>query len=195
MTKFENYEEKILRPLREQPGSSPRSKPTWRDKDNAKDKKGHQSESKSSRGRPIEKTPTYRAYQSQLNRLFEGGIQLNPALQKVVSDAKQASAVVESRSWVDQLKQADTEEQISTCLRAALAANEPFPRDCEALAQVLRLSDEALLIQAVETLLDAMERRRPPNAKILCERLQLSKAHIKDSYILELIVGLCKRLA
>lgn len=93
----------------------------------------------------------------------------------------------------DRLKQATAADEVEAAARACLAAG-GFPNDSEAVAKVLELGDEALVLEALEALLDGMERGRPRNAKALKEAALRLEARLQDPTTLELARGLRARL-
>lgn len=183
-------------------GDSGRGKKTFAERDKAR-RGGQRERDDNERPRGKGESQAYRSYKSKLDRLFDGEIKLPQAtVVEVVrkeEPAKKADAAppspvaAEPLSPKEQLKAAETPDAIAAATRACLAAG-GLPNDTELLGKVLLLTDEALFLAGLEALLDAMERGRPKNAKVIVARIAERQPSLTDAHAIELASGIRARL-
>lgn|GEM_PF-5839039 len=171
------------------------SKKTWREIDAGKDKKEHRQQVYT-RNKPIEQSYAYRAYKSQLDKVFSektGVIKklVNQPSSQALEDHSPLVDIVHVR---EQIKQANTKEEIALLVQLLQAQGE-WPKDAEMIAQILKLEHEPWLIIAIDTLCEIMERMRPKNARVLIERLQSALLSMNDLHYRDLAQGLIVRLS
>ncbi len=154
-----------------------RPKKSWREIDQSKDKNRTRSESSGpggtgSRG---QRSAAYSNYKTQLNKLFDGG-----GLPQLVADRLGAQNVAAPAQTRKSAAAAICEAKAPKAVRAALEAYEAahgFPEDEEVLAKLLDMSDEILVLQAlqvVEKLVDAKSLKRGASLKARIKTAQLT---------------------
>jgi hypothetical protein len=151
---------------------------------------------------PKGESASYRSYKSKLDRLFDGEIKLPQATvvevvrkdeAPKIAPAAVAAAPEPELSPKDRLKAAEDPAAIEAAARACLAAG-GLPNDGEALAKVLLLSEEGLIVSALEAVLDLMERGRPKNAKVIAARIAEKQPTLTDPHAIDLAAGIRARL-
>jgi hypothetical protein len=125
-----------------------RPKRSWRDIDKMRDSSTHRKEPRStgSGGRKLENTQAYRAYKTQLNRLFDGGA-LPDALKAKLAEGDvgaDAKAKKEAGRAIIDAAPADIRAQLSVFVDRF-----GFPQDEEVLAKLLDLSDESVVTECL----------------------------------------------
>lgn len=205
---YRNREEEKLERREEQ--DRKQDEPGPKRNDNDRGKKTFAERDKAQRGprddrdaRPQGKRESagYRSYKSKLDKLFDGEIKLPSAtvvevVKKEVAAPPKPTApppAAEPTTPRDALKAAESPADIAAAARACLAAD-GLPRDNELLAKVLLVDDEALLIATLDAILDAMERGRPKNAKLIAARVADRQASLKDPHAIDIAAGIRARL-
>jgi len=103
------------------------------------------------RGRPKESSQAYRAYKSQLDKVFDGG-GLPEALKQKLEETGVGAAGKARKEALATLMAADGAAQTSAALTAYREAH-GFPEDEGALAKLLELEDEPeVVVEALETI-------------------------------------------
>ncbi|MCC6806274.1 MAG: hypothetical protein IT381_02525 [Deltaproteobacteria bacterium] len=206
--KLERREEQSRRdePKPEGGGGGPRNaasgerKQTFAERDKAR--RGQKRDDDRPRGAKGE-SASYRSYKSKLDRLFDGEIKLPQATVVEVVKKEDPAAVKKKAEPVattpvelsprDRLKAADAADDIEAAARACLVEG-GLPNDTEQVAKLLLVNDEALVLTALETLLDLMERGRPKNAKVIVARIAERQPSLTDAHAKELAAGIRARL-
>jgi hypothetical protein len=129
-----------------------RPKKSWREIDQMRDHSTHRKEPRPGEGpaRRGEHSQAYRAYKSQLTKLFDGGGALPDALQKQLEEKGVAEDASRKKTMTDAIIQATTPVSVVAAL-AAYKAEYGFPEHEEALSKLLDLTDEAILLDTIRT--------------------------------------------
>jgi hypothetical protein len=125
-------------------------KRSWREIDQMRDKSAHRREDRPAGGvaqQRLERSQAYRAYKTQLNRLFDGGA-LPDALKSKLEDKGVGVEAKRKKELASAILSATS----PSAQRAALAAyrvEAGFPDGEEVLAKLLDLDDEALVLETL----------------------------------------------
>lgn len=133
-------------------------KRSWREIDQAREKSSHRREGGGGGGgggRRVENTQAYRAYKTQLNKLFDGG-GLPAALKEKLEDKGLGNESKQKKELTYAIVAAITPSAIKAALEAHRAAR-GFPDDEEALGKLLELDDVPVLLETLATL-DRLQR-------------------------------------
>lgn len=128
-----------------------RPKKSWREIDQSREKGTSRSERPDRGADRLQKSQAYRNYKSQLNKLFDGGGVLPEALATKLGDTGVASEAKQRKDALAAILAAQKPKDV----KAAVKAYETvfgFPDDEEALGKILDLSDEDLVMRALQTL-------------------------------------------
>jgi hypothetical protein len=198
--KLERREEQAQRENGGQQGE--KQKKSWKEIDAGRD--GKRSSSRDDRGpRPAKgESLAYRSYKSKLDKLFDGEIKMpqatvvevirKPELPTAVKAAPVAVAAAPLTPR-ERLKAAEALADIETAARECIAAG-GLPNDTELVAKVFQTSDEPLFLNALEALLDLMERGRPKNAKAIVGLIAARQPQLTDKIAIDLAGGIRARL-
>ena len=139
------------RPERPEPGE--REKRSWREIDQMRDGSQHRKEPRREGGgqsvRPD--SQAYRSYKSQLNKLFDGGGALPDALKQQLEEKGVAQDASRKKTMTDAVINGATPKAVVEALEA-YRAEYGFPQNEEALAKLLDLTNEAILLEAIKTI-------------------------------------------
>jgi len=138
-----------------------RPKRSWREIDQMRDKSGNRSEPRSGggpRGRPLESTQAYRAYKTQLNKVFDGG-GLPEALKSKLDETSVGAEAKAKKKAGGAIVESKTLSETKTTLEA-FRQQFGFPQEEEVLARLIDVSDEDLIRETLETLV-ALVRQGP----------------------------------
>ena len=130
-------------------------KKSWREIDSAKDKSSHRKEEGGSGNRPgrVERSQAYRAYKTQLNKLFDGG-GLPDALKNKLEEAGVGSSKKRKKDCVSAILASKNLKAV----QEALETNRQefgFPDDEEVLAKLLEQDNIKIVLETlamIETL-------------------------------------------
>ena len=150
----------------------PRRTKSWRELDAAKDRGGRREQpSESERRRDkAEKTTAYKAYKSNLDKLFTpGGVELPESLK-----AKLGAVDPESKGKQEALRALRESPSAETLGRVIELGLEP-PDDPCLLMQLIELEDEALLVKVLTVLLAVIEGGKKPNRMLLLQKMDALK--------------------
>ena len=130
-----------------------RPKKSWREIDQMRDGSAHRKEERP-QGGPARRTETsqaYRAYKSQLNKLFDGGGALPDAMKKQLEEKGVAQDASRKKIMTDAVIHGTTPEAVIEALEA-FKAEYTFPENEEALSRLLDLTDESVLLETIRTI-------------------------------------------
>lgn len=168
-------------------------------------------------GRPVESSSQYRAYKSNLDRMFDGKLKMPGASSPIVSSsslrtntpagggmhvssaspttgfASSPAPAVVPQTPKESLRFAETDDAILDATQQCLD-NGGIPMDADLIAKALTLKHERYLVPVMEALLDFMERGRPKNAKLLIQRIVEAHDFLVAAHALDLAKGLRVRL-
>jgi len=127
-------------------------KKSWREIDQAREKSSHRREGGGGGGggRGVENTQAYRAYKTQLNKLFDGG-GLPAALKEKLEEKGVGNESKQKKDLARAIVAATAPAAIKAALEAYRAA-QGFPDDEEALGKLLELDDVPVLLETLATL-------------------------------------------
>jgi hypothetical protein len=178
--KLERREEQARQEAQGEKKGEDKPKRSWKEIDAKRD--GARTDSRrDDRGPPRQKgeSPHYRNYKSKLDKLFDGQIKMGETTAVEVVRPKEepkastplppmASAPATPR---ERLKAATDDAAIVAATKELLPN---LPLDNELLLKVLSQdADPNLYLAALETLLDALEKGRPKNAKLIVARIDV----------------------
>ena len=130
-------------------------KRSWRDIDRRRDRgraESHAGEGSGRRPRSAQQTQAYRAYKTQLNKLFSGDGSLPDALRGKLADAGGVGQkAAERKERLQTLRTAATPGALRDAL-AEFRQHHGFPDDPEVLGKLLDASDEAVVLEAIDTI-------------------------------------------
>jgi hypothetical protein len=182
------------RPERPEPGERP--KRSWKEIDQMRDGSAHRKEPRREGGGPslrTESSQAYRSYKSQLNKLFDGGGALPEALQKQLEEKGVAKDASRKKTMTDAISQGGAPQAIVAALEA-YRAEYGFPENEEALAKLLDLTDESILLETIKTIdmLKTDDRLKRGNA--LKARLKTVEMTVDASEVVRAARELTKKL-
>lgn len=146
----------------------PRRTKSWRELDAAKDRGGRREQpSHSDRQRErAEKSTAYKAYKSNLDKLFTpGGAELPESLRAKLGPVDAAGK--ERQDALRALKESPSAESLEKVLALGLE----LPDDPRLLMQLLDLQDESLLRPVLQALLAIVESGKKPNRMLLLQKV------------------------
>lgn len=150
-------------------------KKSWREIDQSKDKNRTRSETPGGGGSRAQRSAAYSSYKTQLNKLFDGG-GLPALVAERLGDQHVAAPAQTRKAAASAICAAKTPKAVRAALEAYDAAH-GFPEDEEVLAKLLDMSDEILVLQAlqvVEKLADAGSLKRGASLKARIKTAQLT---------------------
>lgn len=171
-----------------------RPKKSWRELDRKRDQSSHRRESTSDvRGSALrENSREYRAYKSQLDKMFSGG-GLPKALEEKLADSGAGSSAKKKKELLDALKAAVKPREVRAALKA-YRDEHGFPEDEEALAKLVDLDDEKVVLEAMQTLERLHEEGRLKRGRSFKARLKTVRMTIDEPRVLRLADELLKKL-
>ena len=130
-------------------GDDDRPRKSWRDLDRQRDRSTHRREERpaGAGGKPLDRSQAYRAYKSQLDKLFDGGALPDALRDKLAEAGVGADAKRKKEALERLLSAADLKAELET-----YAAAFGFPEDEAALARLLDLGDERIALDALRTI-------------------------------------------
>ncbi|MEO1483025.1 MAG: hypothetical protein AAFU77_13045 [Myxococcota bacterium] len=171
-----------------------RPKKSWRDLDRKRDHSSHRKEERGG-GSPSdmrENSREYRAYKSQLDKMFDGG-GLPEALREKLGDTATGAKAKQRKELLKNLTDAIKSRDVIKALRA-YRADFGFPEDEAALAKLVDLDDDEIVLETLQTferLLDEGMIKRATSFKV---RLKTVKMTVDDPQVLTLADRLLKKL-
>jgi len=150
-----------------------RPKRSWREIDQMRDGSTHRKEPKSGGGPAphVERSQAYRAYKSQLNKLFDGGGSLPDAIKQQLEEKGVAKDASRKKTMADAIIAATSPKGAVAALEA-FKSEYGFPQNEEVLSRLLDLSDEAILTEAMSTIAMLKEGGRLKRGNALKARLK-----------------------
>jgi hypothetical protein len=181
------------RPARPEPQE--REKKSWREIDQARDGSQHRKEPRSAGGPAPrgENSQAYRSYKSQLNKLFDGGGALPEVLQKQLEEKGVAGDASRKRTLTDAIVNGGTPKDVVAALEA-YRAEYGFPINEEALAKLLDLTDESILLEVIKTITMLKEGSRLKRANALKARLKTVEMTVDAPDVQALARDLARKL-
>lgn len=171
-----------------------RPKKSWRERDNARNHSAHRRDDKpSEQAQRQQSSQAYRAYKTQLNRLFDGGV-VPDALKSKLDDAEVGVGANARKEAMASVKAAATPRALVKAV-AEFRTTYGFPDDEEVLARLLELDDEAaLVLEAVQTLARLHAEAKLKRAAALKMRLKTALLTIDDPDVQQAILGFQAKL-
>lgn len=133
---------------RDSDGDKP--KKSWREIDQSREKGGSGAPRSDPGAERRQSSQAYRSYKTQLNKLFDGGA-LPEALNQTLGDTSVASGAKEKKAAIQAILTAVGPKDTKAAVQRYQTAH-GFPEDEGVLAKLLDLSDEAVVLQAIEKL-------------------------------------------
>lgn len=170
-----------------------RPKKSWRDLDRKRDQSSHRSESKSEvRGAMRENSREYHAYKSQLDKMFSGG-GLPEALKEKLAETDAGSGAKKKKELLDALKVAVKSREVVKALKA-YREEHGFPEDEDALAKLIDLDEEKIVLEALQTLERMHDEGRLKRGRSFKARLKTVKMTIDEPKVQKCVDVLLKKL-
>jgi hypothetical protein len=170
---------------KDEPDPRDREKKSWREIDQQRDKSEHRRGGSPKGERlPRAESQSYRAYKSQLDKLFDGG-GVPDALKQRMEEAgigkdKKARAAA-AKTIIGAAKQADKLEALNVYREA-----HGFPVEEEVLAVLLDLDDEPDVVrEALETIEARLDEGQLKRAGSLKARIKTAKMTVDDDDVVE----------
>lgn len=132
----------------------------------------------------------YRAYKTQLNKLFDGGGALPEALKQKLSDAGVGNEAKQRKQWAQAILAATMPRDVKSALSDYETNCGTFPEEEDVLGKLLDLSDEKIVLKALQTVQRLQQDQR-------LKRQAALKARIKTVQITldaPAILALCQQL-
>lgn len=161
----------------------PRRTKSWRELDAAKDRGGRREPSSHSERQreKAEKSTAYKAYKSNLEKLFTpGGAELPESLR-----AKLGPVDAEGKERQDALR-ALKESPSAETLQKVLGLGLALPDDPRLLMQLMELADESLLLPVLTALLAIVEGGKKPNRMLLLQKIGALELRLGEGDAVEL---------
>lgn len=160
-----------------------RPKKSWRELDQMRDKSSHRKESGGGGRRSrTEQSAEYRAYKTQLNRLFEGGA-VPDALKTKLGDAT-PKEVKEKKNALRAIIDAQHPRDVLALLKE-FRRSFGFPEEEEALMKLLDVSDEDVVLEALQTIARLLQEGRLKRGASLKARIKTAQMTIDDPRVQE----------
>ncbi|MEZ4273307.1 MAG: hypothetical protein R3C68_18270 [Myxococcota bacterium] len=172
-----------------------RPRKSWRELDRQRDKSGHRPEDRTSgRKSPAQESQGYRAYKTQLNKLFDGG-GLPEALKERLQESGIGNESKQRKAALQEICQAKTPKSVMGALKT-YRESFGFPEDEEVLAKLLDLDQEPDIIRETLHALDMLhEAGGLKRASSLKGRIKTAQMTTDDDEVFALakaLLGNCK---
>lgn len=171
-----------------------RPKKSWRELDRQRDQSGHRKDRTGEvRGTAMrENSREYRSYKSQLDKMFSGG-GLPDVLKEKLAETDTGSGAKKKKELLEAIRAAMKSREIVKALKA-YRAEHGFPEDEEALAKLVDLDDEKIVLEALQTLEQLHEDGRLKRGRSFKVRLKTVKMTIDEPKVQKLADALLKKL-
>ncbi|MCK5687997.1 hypothetical protein KAI87_01945 [Myxococcota bacterium] len=171
-----------------------REKKSWREIDRGRDGGQRRDDSSGGGGRgPKRESSAYRAYKSQLNKIFDGTGELPESMKETLREAGVGDEAKERREALDKILAAERSRQLNKALKE-YRERFGFPQDEEVLAKFLDEDDEELVLETLQTLEKLLAEEGLKKASSFKVRLKSVKMLIDEPDVLKLADKLLKAL-
>lgn len=171
-----------------------RPKKSWRDLDRKRDQSSHRKDTDrgASPSSMRENSREYRAYKSQLDKMFDGG-GLPEALKEKLGETATGAKAKQRKELLKNLTDAIKSRDVIKALRA-YRAEFGFPEDEAALAKLVDLDDDEIVLETLETFERLHSEGAIKRATSFKARLKTVKMTIDEPKVLALADRLLKKL-
>jgi hypothetical protein len=187
-------------------GRDESSKKSWREIDQGKDRSSHRQDSQRGAGGAQadrlqqQNSHEYRAYKSQLNKLFSGtGLStsspnaLPDSIKAKLTDSESGQLALARKQAAKAIIDAANAAEISRALDA-YRTEHGFPEEAEVLAKLLDVSAEEIVLQALQTLTTLQADNRLKPSASLKMRLKSVQVSHDDPDIIKIAKELAAKL-